>query len=66
VKDIQIPEIITLFIINMTKLLDADWLRGVQLFHLLYCSAINDFPKTNRMAERYFKNKCEMKFPQRN
>jgi hypothetical protein len=22
-----------LIIINMTKLLDADWLRGVQLFH---------------------------------
>jgi hypothetical protein len=22
-----------LFIISMTKLLDADWLRGVQLFH---------------------------------
>ena len=21
------------FIISMTKLLDADWLRGVQLFH---------------------------------
>ena len=34
-----------LFIISMTKLLDADWLRGVQLFHKLYCSAINDFPK---------------------
>ena len=24
---------ITPLIINMTKLLDADWLRGVQLFH---------------------------------
>ena len=24
---------ITYFIISMTKLLDADWLRGVQLFH---------------------------------
>ena len=24
---------LTLFIISMTKLLDADWLRGVQLFH---------------------------------
>jgi hypothetical protein len=23
--------------------------------------AINDFPKTNKMAERYFKHKCEMK-----
>jgi hypothetical protein len=36
----------------MTKLLDADWLRGVQLFL-----------KTNKMAERYFKHKCEMKLP---
>jgi hypothetical protein len=25
--------ICTVFIISMTKLLDADWLRGVQLFH---------------------------------
>ena len=25
--------IITKIIISMTKLLDADWLRGVQLFH---------------------------------
>jgi hypothetical protein len=24
---------VTGFIISMTKLLDADWLRGVQLFH---------------------------------
>jgi hypothetical protein len=24
---------VTLFIISMTKLLDADWLREVQLFH---------------------------------
>ncbi len=24
---------INIFIISMTKLLDADWLRGVQLFH---------------------------------
>jgi hypothetical protein len=56
-------------IINMTKLLDADWLRGVQLFHSLYCSTINDFPKTNKMAERYFyysKDKCEIKLPLRN
>ena len=36
---------ISTFIISMTKLLDADWLRGVQ--------TINDFPKTNKMAERY-------------
>ncbi len=36
----------------MTKLLDADWLRGVQLFHYLYSSTINDFFKTNKMAER--------------
>jgi hypothetical protein len=52
---------ISSLIISMTKLLDADWLRGVQLFHQLYCSTINDFPKTNKMAERYFKHKCEMK-----
>jgi hypothetical protein len=44
-------------IISMTKLLDGDRLRGVQLFHSLYCSKINDFPKTNKMAERYFKHK---------
>ena len=25
--------IVSLFIISMTKLLDADWSRGVQLFH---------------------------------
>jgi hypothetical protein len=24
---------------------------------------INDFPQTNKMAERYFKHKCEMKLP---
>ena len=35
----------------MTKLLDADWLRSVQLFHQLYSSTINDFAKTNKMAE---------------
>ena len=29
----------------MIKLLDADWLRSVQLFHQLNCSAINDFAK---------------------
>jgi hypothetical protein len=29
-------DIIIFYIISMTKLLDADWLRGVQLFHLLY------------------------------
>ncbi len=28
----------------MTKLLDADWLRGVQLFHCFF--------KTNKMANR--------------
>ena len=27
----------------MTKLLDADWLRSVQLFHYLYSTTINDF-----------------------
>jgi hypothetical protein len=49
---------------SMTKLLDADWLRGVQLFHKFYCSTINDFPKTNKMAESYFdKIQMEMKLP---
>ena len=47
----------------MTKLLGADWFRGVQLFHYLYSSTINDFPKTNKMAKRYFKHKREMKLP---
>ena len=50
----------------MTKLLDADWLRGVQLFHAVNCSTINDFPKTNKMAERFFKHKCEIKLSLRN
>ena len=27
------PKSLSEFIISMTKLLDADWLRGVQLFH---------------------------------
>jgi hypothetical protein len=54
---------IKILIISMTKLLHADWLRGVQLFHKLYCSTINDFPKTNKMPKRYFKHKCEMKLP---
>ena len=44
--------VITFFIISMTKLLDADWSRGVQLFHSLYSSTINDFFKTNKMADR--------------
>ena len=35
----------------MTKLLDADLLRSVQLFHKLYSSTINDFAKSNKMAE---------------
>ena len=25
--------LVSIFIISMTKLLDADWSRGVQLFH---------------------------------
>jgi multisubunit Na+/H+ antiporter MnhC subunit len=31
----SVPElyILTAFIISMAKLLEADWLRGVQLFH---------------------------------
>ena len=35
----------------MTKLMDADWLRSVQLFHSLYRSTINNFVKTNKMKE---------------
>ena len=42
---------VIIIIIGMTKLLDADWLRSVQLFHLLYSSTINDFAKTNKMVE---------------
>ena len=37
---------ITAFIICMTKLLDADWLRSLQLNN-------NDFAKTNKMAESH-------------
>ena len=36
----------------MIQLLDADWLRGVQLFHELL-QYNYDFPKINKMAERY-------------
>ena len=38
----------------MTKLLDADWSRRVQLFKKSteYSSTINDFFKTNKMADR--------------
>ena len=32
-KDVLLLEAIYIFIISMTKLLDSDWLRGVQLFH---------------------------------
>ena len=35
----------------MKKLLDADWSSGVQLFHYLYSSTINDFFETNKMAD---------------
>ena len=38
----------------MTKLLEADWLREIQLFHELYSSTINDFPKINKMAAKEF------------
>ena len=38
----------------MTKLLDADWLRSVQF---LYSSTINDFAKTNKMAESQLNTK---------
>ena len=36
----------------MTRLLDTDWLRSVQLFHSLYSCRINDFAKTNKMAKK--------------
>ncbi len=49
---------IIFFIISMTKLLDADWLRGVQLFHELYSCTINDFFKTNKMAKFKHKRNC--------
>ena len=35
----------------MTKLLDAESPREVQLFPKFYCGTINDFSKTNKMAE---------------
>ena len=46
-----------MFIISMKKLLDADWLRSVPLFHQLYSSTINDFSKTNKMAEDHLNTK---------
>ena len=38
-------------IITMTKLLDADWFIGVQLFHYAYSSRINDFQKNGTAPE---------------
>ena len=38
----------------MTKLLDADWLRGVQLFHQLYSSTINDFETNKQNCGKVF------------
>ncbi len=52
--------IISMFIISMTKLLDPDWSRGVQLFHQLYSCTINDFFKTNKMADRRNLNTSEI------
>ena len=48
--------VIIAFIICITKLLHSDWLRGVQsilLIVLQYNLSINDFPKTNKMVERF-------------
>ena len=41
----------------MIKSLDADWLRGVHLFHYLYCNTIENFPKINKMVESYLHTK---------
>ena len=38
----------SLFVMNMTKLLESGWSRGVQLFHELCCStirALNEGPE---------------------
>ena len=43
--------ILLIIIISMTKLLDAVWLRSAQSIHSFYSSIINDFAKTNKMAE---------------
>ena len=51
---------VTLLIISMTKLLDADWLRGVQLFQR--------FSQNKQNGGKVFciEHKCEMKLPLRN
>ena len=40
----------------MIKLLDADWFRGIQLFHNLYGSTINDFPNENKQIPIFAKS----------
>ena len=44
----------------MTKLLDYERLRKVQLFRLLYRSTMNDFFKTNKMVESWNLNTNEI------
>ena len=56
--------VITVFIISMTKLLDADWLRGVQLFHYCWAVQLMIFPKQTKWRKGILtKYKCEMKLP---
>jgi hypothetical protein len=48
----------------MVKLLTQYIISMTEYNYFINCTAcgtINDFPKTNKMAERYFKHKCEMK-----
>ena len=56
-NQIQGLQFFNLFIITMTKVLGADWLRSVRLFHELYSNTVNDFAKTNKMAESYLNTK---------
>ena len=39
-------------IVSMAKLLDAEWLRGVQLFHCTAEQSINDFHKTMHVFQQ--------------
>ena len=41
------------FIITMKKLLNADSLRGVQLFRQLYSSTINDFQNKQNSGKTF-------------
>ena len=42
------------FYISMTKLLDADWLRGVQLFHQSQGSTVNGFSQNKQNGGKVF------------